>query len=465
MGGDTIHLMTASGSTSVYGGSLVDTTGDGADSLTIVGDFSGSFLQANAGNDTINLDATANSNASIKGGKGNDQVEVAQTVNQSVVTGDLGNDSIILTGVVSQSSVWGGSLTDTTADGSDSIDFVAGATLGYVQLNAGNDTLDLTVSSQTTALGGKGNDSITAGGGQLDIRGNLGNDTLNFTASTQSKFDAGAGNNFIQGAYGTASTNTVLGGSGVDTLVVTSGNAGKSYLGAGNDSIRITAVAGGTIFGGSSLQDTAAGNDSLNIGTSVLNTKIDLAGSSNYITGTGSTITSSVYGGTGSDTLFFGGVTSGRFVGAGGNDSLSFAALTTAASSVVGGAGNDTIHFAALSSATSVAGGLGNDSISFAAQASHTNAATYFFEGGSDTLTFATRTTQTADIFTFSTLAGAYTSIVTGTAGTTGITISGVSGGISTQLALVENIGGTQSGGINFTTYDASTYTNLTSIG
>ena len=71
--------------------------------------------------------------------------------------------------------------------------------MSFVQLNAGNDTLDFSATSaQSTVKGGQGDDSITVGGSQLDVNANKGADTLNLTASTSSTFDAGEGENYIE---------------------------------------------------------------------------------------------------------------------------------------------------------------------------------------------------------------------------------------------------------------------------
>ena len=52
----------------------------------------------------------------------------------------------------------------------------------------------------------------------------------------------------------------------------------------GNDSLTVTTVAGGTIYGGSSLQDTAGGNDTLNVTAITAGTMIDMAGGTNFVT-------------------------------------------------------------------------------------------------------------------------------------------------------------------------------------
>ena len=196
--------------------------------------------------------------------------------------------------------------------------------------------------------------------------------------------------------------------------------------------------------------------------TSVL---FDLAGGTNYASATQDVITSSIYGGTGNDTLTFSSaaeVSGGKFGGAAGNDSISFgAALTQSGVSVIGGAGGDTLNFGANVTGASIAGGLGNDSILFTLlrlPLVHRN--TYFYEGGTDTLAFASQMSQTSGLITFNTLSGAYTTVTTSAVGTTGINV--VANG-TTTIAFVD---GTSYGGtISLGTYTSTAYSDLTTLG
>ena len=111
-------------SSSVFGGGSDDTTTDGADSLSIVGSVSASFVQGNAGNDTIDFTEVV-IGSSARGGAGDDQLYLDKAVSaDSYITGDRGSDTLTLAGVVKTgTSVFGGSLTDTTGDAADSITF------------------------------------------------------------------------------------------------------------------------------------------------------------------------------------------------------------------------------------------------------------------------------------------------------------------------------------------------------
>jgi hypothetical protein len=192
----------------------------------------------------------------------------------------------------------------------------------------------------------------------------------------------------------------------------------------------------------------------------------DLAGGANYATGTGNLVTTSVYGGTGNDTLSFGsgvttGIDRGRFGGAAGNDSISFGGITSSGASMIGGAGNDTLNFGGITSAAQISGGLGNDSILFAVNSTNLKTqevGTYFYEGGTDTLSFSTGTTSAGVAINVNTLSGAYTSVTTDTT-TGGIEVMGD----STRLIFIS--GFTDGGKVNLSTYTSTEYTNLTTLG
>ena len=84
---------------------------------------------------------------------------------------------------------------------------------------------------------------------------------------------------------------------------------------------------------------------------------------------------------------------------------------------------------------------MGNDSIIFSSAQTYSNGTsantnTYFYEGGTDTLSFATDGTSTAGL-NFNTLSGAYTSVTTSAVGSTGINV--VANG-TTTLAFIDGL-------------------------
>jgi len=107
-------------------------------------------------------------------------------------------------------------------------------------------------------------------------------------------------------------------------------------------------------------------------------------------------------GGSGADTLVFGGGAgaggfngglTGSIMGGAGNDSLTITGSSTGGIINLG-TGSDTVSFAGLVSGSSIIGGAGNDSVNFASilqgSTGLTNGNTYYFgtNGGADTLQF-----------------------------------------------------------------------------
>ena len=81
----------------VYGAGVGVPTSDGADSITVSGSLSASYVQGNKGNDTIRLGGGINTGSLVRGGKDNDLTIITTTVTGSTVYGDLGSDSINIT--------------------------------------------------------------------------------------------------------------------------------------------------------------------------------------------------------------------------------------------------------------------------------------------------------------------------------------------------------------------------------
>ena len=272
--------------------SLVQANG-GNDTIYIAGDVLGSTAYGGQGNDTIDgVAATAIQSLSgslLEGNRGNDKIVFRSTysvfnteVYGSDSTGTLaGNDSLALGGLTVQTStVYGGAGNDTifVGDydnqggqvlkvdvagfaGDDSIRFGGSLVSSTLNAGSGNDTLAIATSTDSTAssfYAGAGSDSVlvtqganltvygdasatdTAGGADSlevtaltssTIYGAAGGDTLNIAAASEVRFDLGAGTNFATGA-GTYTSSTLLGGSGVDKLIVNAWTGG-GYVAAG----------------------------------------------------------------------------------------------------------------------------------------------------------------------------------------------------------------------------------------
>ena len=200
------------------GGFLFDTSTDGADSLTIAGALtSSSMIQANGGNDTIDITGSI-INSTVYGGQGTDYisgVDGATSISASVIEGNLGADSIVFE---STNSVFNTELYGSNSAGTDT-----GA--DSIVVNA--------VTVQTSSVyGGAGADTLllagSLGSGQfvdVDVNAFAGDDSVNITGS------------FV--------STTVAGGTGNDTIFIgghTVSGAGSTatafYAGDGTDSLR-----------------------------------------------------------------------------------------------------------------------------------------------------------------------------------------------------------------------------------
>ena len=213
-----------------------------------------------------------------------------------------------------------------------------------------NSTLNGAAGGAWSLLGGSGNDSIIGGANNDTALGGSGNDYI----------FGGAGNDSLLGEAG---NDTIDGGSGLNLLFGGLGN--DSLLVIDNGTAALTAGTNNTLVGG---DETAPNGDVFFFGK-VFGTSTNTT----YLTST-----TSLVGGTGTDTIQFadgnvtvadsayslvGGIES--IAGGTGNDSLVFGAeaSTIGLAGVVGGNGNDTIVLEAGFTGSNVtfSGGAGDD--------------------------------------------------------------------------------------------------------
>jgi Ca2+-binding RTX toxin-like protein len=211
-----------------------------------------------------------------------------------------------------------------------------------------NSTLNGAAGGPWSLLGGSGNDSIIGGANNDTALGGAGNDSI----------FGGAGNDSLLGEGG---NDTIDGGSGLNSLF---GGLGNDSLLVVDNGIAALAATTNTLVGG---DETAPNGDVFFFGK-VFGTATDT-----YLTST-----TSLLGGTGTDTIQFadGNVTVAdsaytlvsqieSIAGGTGNDSLVFGteASTIGLAGVVGGNGNDTFVLEAGFTGTNVtfAGGAGDD--------------------------------------------------------------------------------------------------------
>lgn len=330
------------------------TGGDGDDSFAVTGSTAAS-LSGGGGDDTFTIADGAVLDGTISGGS---NTVVGDTVDLSAATAAL----LISIGQFSGIE----NLTGTTFD-----DTLLGTSAADAFTVSGVDTV--TVSAQTFSSvenidAGGGNDSVTFSSGTSSLTGNVlggsGNDSLNFSGLSTvgiTLFSTGILDGF-DGDAGTAvnsfsDINTVQGSAGNDTLT-----------GLDTPAAWIVAAAGSYSASGAALTFSAVENL---IGQSQIDS-FTVSGS----------VTASLTGGDGSDTVVFNaGVTlTGNISGGAGSEIFTFATGASLTGTLDAGSGTDTLNYASGSTGITViltapdAGGGFDGTLS-------NGSVTYLFEG------------------------------------------------------------------------------------
>ncbi|MEW6529979.1 MAG: DUF4347 domain-containing protein [Thermodesulfobacteriota bacterium] len=181
------------------------------------------------------------------------------------VYGLAGSDNIILTGNGAGIPVYGDDNAPGTADWADNITVQAGAQVGHIYAEGGNDTIIVhgTVTGNIDVGDGDNTVTIHAGAQVNNVLGQGGDDAISVHGTVNGNIDAGGGDDTIT-IHAGAQANNVSAGVGNDTISV-SGVVGQDILaGDGEDTVTIQ-VGGkveGIIDGGDPATDPG---DSLNI--------------------------------------------------------------------------------------------------------------------------------------------------------------------------------------------------------
>lgn len=402
-----------------YGDPYVFDSAGGDDTLTFtpvldIATTGSASLYTSSGSDTVILtdgsDFGISGDASLMLGPGEDTLklssssDIAAGSGQSVVLGENGDDLIWISniGVVGgdgPATLAGGSGNDTVYS-SDVVSFGLNP-LGDATLlgNSGADLFSFHATSfadagQATADGGGGADRfVFDSGSTLAARtgssalllGGGGGDTLTldggaFAHAGAARFDGGQGNDFILAqqsvafAAATGSQAVILGGSGADSLLLTSGSRfadeGTATLfgGTGGDLMALSGDSDVAFATGASALIAGDGGDD----TLWLNVRSDL-GQSGQVT---------VEGGSGNDSLFM-------------KSSSDVAEGSSSQATLFGGGGNDRYDFSdfsylAASGQATAFGGSGLDLFAFhddaGAAAGISGQASLYGDGASDTL-------------------------------------------------------------------------------
>lgn len=432
--GSNVTIVTASGTLTLTGVSLAaltqsnfqlqggasagivqigdNTTGTTADQFgnTLTGGAQGDLLLGLGGADTINAgngdnlifggsgrNDPSDLGDSITGGTGNDTIyanggndSVVGTSGSDLIYGGLGQDTIGFTTAQSvnsgqSASVFGGGDFVDTVDGADTLNITSAGNL-FASGNAGNDTLNVSVTGGTaTVNGGLGNDTFAASvsGGTAQIFGGgtaADTDTINVTVSGGSTSIYG-GSGINDGADGAdtitvsgtvaSSSTTVFGNAGADTVNINAvaASAGSNFVvygGLGNDSINATVIgAAGNlsnliVYGGASDSDvitmagTSANYNAVIYGGDGTNSSNDLADT--IIGGAGNEV---IYGNGGNDVINTGAGSDQIYAGV-GNDTVNVDGAGTKV--IVAADGDDVINANGnIGSIVTLDGGIGND--------------------------------------------------------------------------------------------------------
>jgi Ca2+-binding RTX toxin-like protein len=347
------------------GGEAVDVRG-GADNDTLIGGAGNDTISGNDGNDSITAGA---GNDDLTGGNGNDIFVLAGNMSLGdTIVGGAGTDTLTFTddGTVATdlnnvSGIETITLGNATTNVTTVNDLVANGetlTIDATALTAGN-TLTWNGSAEAdgkfSIAGGAGNDTITGGSSNDTIAGNDGNDSITAGAG-QDSLSGGIGNDTFVLDGNLTSSDTVSGGLGTDTLTFTDANgatddldnvSGIETITLGDANTSVTTV-NGLVASGATLTVNAtgltAGRTLTWDGSAETDGKFSVSGSAGNDT---------ILGGSGNDTL----------IGNDGNDSLTAGA---GVDSIHGGANDDIIVFGTnLTVSDTVDGSTGTDTLTF----------------------------------------------------------------------------------------------------
>jgi hypothetical protein len=282
----------------------------------------------------------------LQGGSGPDTL--IGTANDSLVGGTGSSNLFQVTAAVGE-SVQAGTHANSLSFAPSTLGVMVNLSTGAAQDSAG-DPLSLSGAFQTL-IGGSGNDTLMAGtASNVVLMAGSGNANLSAAGGSGIGLFGGTGNDSLSSSGGTSIT--LVGGSGNTTLSASAGTSVTMFGGTGNDSLSSSGGTSVSMVGG-------GGNSTLSSsgGTSV--TMFGGTGNDSLSSSGGTSV--SLVGGGGNSTLSSSGGTSVTMFGGTGNDSLSSSGGTSV--SLVGGGGNSTLSSSGGTSVT-MFGGTGNDSLS-----------------------------------------------------------------------------------------------------
>jgi hypothetical protein len=403
--GGYVVANTGSGTDTITSGLTTDsiTSGAGNDRIVLTvaaggGAGSNDVIRAGSGNDVITVVTAAGAltntgNNYIESGGGDDIVTLIVDAGGGNTATATGNNYI--TDFGGADSITGGTGSDTILSGDSNDTVIGGNGADSIGAGSGNDTIS----------GGAGNDSVIGGGGNDSIYGGAGDDSLS----------GGAGDDTFQFENGEfVAGDSVDGGTGINTItylasvagnaqtVVDAAFAAKSFV--QTFSLAATSGANSITFGtnaqAAGINSVVGGTGTDTLNASAMSASVVIVGGTGADTITGTAAADSLSGGDGNDTFNFG---DGRFVAAetvsggldtnvikltansqtiadaafanksltqtfttaDGTNSVTFGvnAQASGITSITGGDGADTLNASAFNVATTIKGGLESDVI------------------------------------------------------------------------------------------------------
>ncbi len=215
-----------------------------------------------------------------------------------------------------------------------------------------NDTLTGGLGADSLS-GNSGNDSLVGGDGNDKLYGGAGNDLL-FGDGGADSIQAGAGNDYVSGGLGndtidfvsdsaTFSANeTVIGGGGVDSMIISSTSLADSVFANVSDMDSLTLTSGGGAYGATiaaafeatGISEITATDQAVTLNASAIVKALTVT------TGSGD---DAITSGSGSDSIVTGSGTDVVDAGA-GDDTVSLGSALTSGDSVLGGSGTDLVQ-------------------------------------------------------------------------------------------------------------------------
>ena len=359
-GTDTLNLDGANNSITVTGTAAGTTAGTSGGTTT----FSG-FETVNglAGTDAFTVNSASTSTITLDGGSGTDLLSVAgsDTAANSLTISGAGSGTLGNVTFAGMESITLGSGNDTASVSS------GGSLSGNLDLGAGTNSLSL--ASGAGSLGslsaGSGNDTVTISGGTVSGAVSVGDGsnslTISGTSSTIGSYTGGTGDDSVTLSGGDVTGNVDL-GTGSNTLLISSTSStigGAVSFGSGtSDSLSYAGY-------GSAVSVTLSGIAS-NAGTTTSSGATAITGIvSGFESLTGSSNSDSLVGSSADNTLILTGANQGTVDGlsfssfesvdlGGGNDSAQFTSGDSLSGTLAGGSGNDTLDYSAYGSGVTV---------------------------------------------------------------------------------------------------------------